>query len=375
MRRRTALAAGVAAVAAGGLGGWRWLDRPDAATSATAGVAAATAEIRRADLSAREQVPGTMGYVGDWRLVHPGPPGVLTAAAAPATVVTRGQRLYEVDGRPVVLLYGTRPVWREFRPGMAPGEDVRQLEQNLAALGFTGSRPDNRFTAATAAAVRRWQQRLGRPRTGRLALGSLVFAPGAVRVVEALVPPGAHLGGGPVLRASSTRRAIAVALPTDRQGQVRVAAPVEVTLPSGQRVAATVADVGRVATSGAAGTAGGTAAGTAGGTAGGPPPPATIAVTVTLDQAAEADGLDQAPVQVAITTARRTGVLAAPVTALRAAAGAGAYEITVVDGDRRRALPVRPGLFDERAGLIEIIGDGVAEGMRVEVPRDDATGL
>jgi peptidoglycan hydrolase-like protein with peptidoglycan-binding domain len=362
MRRRTALAAGVAAVAAGGLGGWRWLDRSDAATTATAGVAAATAEISRADLSAREQVPGTMGYLGDWQLVHPGPPGVLTAVAAPATVVTRGQRLYEVDGRPVVLLYGTRPVWREFRPGMTPGEDVRQLKQNLAALGFTGDRPDNRFTAATAGAVRRWQQRLGQPRTGRLALGSLVFAPGPVRVVEALVPAGAQVVGRPLLRASSTRRAITVALPTDRQGQVRVAAPVEVTLPGGERVAGTVAEVGRVARSGD------------GGTAGGPPPPATITVTVTLDQAGTADGLDQAPVQVAITTARRTGVLAAPVTALRAAAGAGAYEITVVDGDRRRALPVRPGLFDERAGLIEITGGGVAEGMRVEVPSDDATG-
>ncbi len=361
MRRRTALAAGVAAVAGGGLGGWRWLDRSDAATPATADVAA-TAAIRRADLSAREQVPGTMGYAGDWQLVHPGPPGVLTAAAAPATVVGRGQRLYEVDGRPVALLYGTRPVWREFRPGMTPGEDVRQLEQNLTALGLTGGRPDTRFTAATAAAVRRWQRRLGQPRTGRLTLGTLVFAPGPVRVIEALVPAGAHLGGGPVLRASSTRRAITVALPTDRQGQVRVAAPVEVTLPSGQRVPGTVAEVGRVARSGDAGTAGG------------PPPPATITVTVTLDQAGTADGLDQAPVQVAITTARRSAVLAAPVTALRAAALAGGYEITVVDGERRRAVPVQPGLFDERAGLIEVIGDGVAEGMRVEVPRDDATG-
>lgn len=366
VRRRTALAAGVAAMAAGGLGGWRWLGRSDAATPKTAGVAAATATIRRADLSAREQVPGTMGYAGDFQLMHPGPPGVLTAAAAPATVVSRGQRLYEVDGRPVVLLYGARPVWREFRPGMPPGEDVRQLEQNLVALGFTSGHPDSRFTAATAAAVRRWQQRLGQPRTGRLALGTLVFAPGRVRVVEALAPAGTHLGGGPVLRASSTRRAITVALPTERQGQVRVAAPVEVTLPSGERVPGTVAEVGRVATSGDAGTAGGNA--------GGPPPPATITVTVTLDQAGTPDGLDQAPVQVAITTARRTGVLAAPVTALRAAAAAGAYEITVVDGDRRRAVPVRPGLLDERAGLIEIIGDGVAEGMRVEVPRDDATG-
>jgi hypothetical protein len=362
IRRRTALVAGVAAVAAGGLGGWRWLDRSDAAAPATAGAAACTATVTRTDLSAREQVPGTMGYVGDWQLAHAGPPGVLTAVPAPATVVRRGQRLYEVDGRPVLLLFGSRPVWREFGPGMRPGEDVRQLELNLAALGFTGSTSDGRFTAATAAAVRRWQRRLRQPQTGRLALGTVVFAPDALRVVGALAPVGARLGGGPALRATSTRRAVNVALPTDRQGQVRAGASVEVTLPNGQRVTGTVSEVGRVATGGDTGDGGGPAA------------PPTIAVTVTLDRAAAVDGLDQAPVHVAITTARRTGVLAVPVTAVRAADTAGEYEIAVVDGGTRRAARVRPGLLDERSGLIEIVGDGIAEGTRVEVPRDDAAG-
>jgi peptidoglycan hydrolase-like protein with peptidoglycan-binding domain len=362
MNRRTAIVAGLAVLAGGGVGGWRWLSRPEATAPASAMEGTGTAAITRADLSAREQVPGTMGYLGDWPIAHAGPAGVLTSVAAPATVVTRGQRLYEVDGQPVILLYGTRPVWREFGTGMAPGEDVRQLEQNLAALGFASNRPDRRFTEATAAAVRRWQRQLGQPRTGRLALGTVVFAPGAVRVVEALVPVGVRLGGGPVLRGSSTRRAITVALPTERQGQVRIAAPVEVTLPGGQRAAGTVAEVGRVATGGGSGDAAGPAA------------PPTISVTITLDRAAATDRLDQAPVQVAITTARRTGVLAVPVTALRAAAAPGEYEIAVVDGGGRRPVRVRPGLLDERAGLIEIVGAGLAEGMRVEVPRDDASG-
>jgi peptidoglycan hydrolase-like protein with peptidoglycan-binding domain len=362
MKRRTALAAGVVAVTAGGFGGWRWLDRSDAATPANAGVAAATATVTRTDLSAREQVPGTVGYVRDWRLAHPGPPGVLTAVAAPATVVRRGQRLYEVDGRPVLLLYGARPVWREFRLGMTAGADVRQLEQNLAALGYAGFTVDGRFTAATSAAVRRWQRRIRQPETGRLALGTVVFAPDALRVVEALAPVGTRIGGGPVLRATSTRRAVNIALPTDRQGQVRAGARVEVTMPSGQRVAGTVSEVGRVATGG----------GTDDG--GGPAAPPTIAVTVTLDRGAAVDGLDQAPVQVAITTEQRTGVLAVPVTALRAAETAGAYEIVVVDGGTRRAVRIQPGLLDERSGLVEIDGGGVAEGMRVEVPRDEAAG-
>jgi hypothetical protein len=77
--------------------------------------------------------------------------------------------------------------------------------------------------------------------------------------------------------------------------------------------------------------------------------------------------LDQAPVWVAVTTAARTGVLAVPVTALRAA-DAGGYEVVAVAPGTPRTVAVRPGLLDERAGLIEVTGAGLAEGMRVEVP-------
>lgn len=356
--RRATIAAAVVAVAGGGVGGWRWLGRPGAAPPASPASNPATATVTRVDLSAREQVSGTMGYVGDWRIAHPGPPDVLTAAPPPATVVRRGQRLYEVDGRPVLLLYGARPVWREFRLGMAAGADVRQLEQNLAALGYTGFTLDGRFTAGTSAAVRRWQRRTRQPETGRLPMGSVVFAPDALRVVEALTPVGTRIGGGPVLRATSTHRAITVALPTDRQGQLRRGGSVEVTLPSGEQVTGRVSQVGRVATGGG----------------GAPEAQPTISVTITLDQAAATAELDQAPVQVTITTELRTGVLAVPVTAVRAADAAGKYEIVVVDGGTRRALRVQPGLLDERSSLIEITGDGLAEGMKVEVPRDDAAG-
>ena len=347
--RRTLLVAGAVALTAGGFGGWRWLAGPGQPATAPIGAVGGTAPVVRADLVAREQVPGTLGYAEDWTIVHPGQSGVLTAAPAPATVVERGQRLYEVDGGPVSLLYGTRPVWREFRLGMPAGEDVRQLEANLTALGLKGLTVDGRFTVATANAVAGWQARLGVPLTGRLAVGSVVFAPAAARVVELLIPVGARLGGGPVLRASSTRQVVTVALDTARQGQVRPGGAVEVSFPGGPAVPATVADVGRVATVGS----------------GGPP---TIAVTVVLGGPVPGGPLDQAPVQVTLTTATRPGVLAVPLTALVAAA-AGGYEVVVVDGGTRRTVPVRPGLVDERAGLVEVTGTGLTEGVRVEVPR------
>ncbi len=90
-----------------------------AAPPPTSGVR--TVAVVRTDVAAREQVGGTLGYAGQRQIVHPGPPGVLTAAPAPGTVVERGQSLYEVDGHPVRLLYGARPAWRALDTGVQSG--------------------------------------------------------------------------------------------------------------------------------------------------------------------------------------------------------------------------------------------------------------
>jgi len=337
---------GATLVVAGGAGAWRWWGSRPVQAPATV-VSAPTTTVLRTDLIAREQIPGVLGYAAPRQLVHPGPPGVLTAVAAPGSTVQRGQTVYEVDGAPVVLLHGSRPVWREFAPGMPPGQDVRQLEENLAALGLRGSTVDERFTSATAAAIRSWQRRLDRPATGRLPLGAVVFAPADARILDSLVPLGGRVGAEPVLRIASTTRGVTAALPLGRAGQVRIGGEVEVTVPGGRRIAGTVTAIGAPVQE-----------------PGGPVN--TIPMTVALRDPAAAGDLDQVPVQVSIAVVERRGVLAVPVTAL-AAAAAGGYEIVVVEGGRR-AVPVRPGLIDERAGLVEITGDGLAEGLRVEVP-------
>jgi peptidoglycan hydrolase-like protein with peptidoglycan-binding domain len=238
---------------------------------------------------------------------------------------------------------------------MPPGEDVRQLERNLTALGLTELTVDTRFTSATASAVRRWQRRLGLVPTGRLALGAVVFEPHAVRVVAVPTPVGARVSGGPVLRVSSMRRVVTVALPTARQRSVRVGGTVVVTLPDGRGATGRVEAVGRVARPDQP-------------RLGGEPGDATVIVTVTLRRPRAAGDVDQAPVQVAITTATCRGVLAVPVTALTGADGGG-YEVVVARGAARRRVAVVPGLFDELTGLVEVTGDGLAEAMRVEVPQ------
>ena len=90
-------------------------------------------------------------------------------------------------------------------------------------------------------------------------------------------------------------------------------------------------------------------------------------VTVRLANPRAAGGLDQAPVQVAITTQAHRGVLAVPIGALLAQAGGG-YAVEVVEGGARRRVPVGTGLFDETAGLVEVNGAGLAEGATVQVP-------
>jgi hypothetical protein len=70
---------------------------------------------------------------------------------------------------------------------------------------------------------------------------------------------------------------------------------------------------------------------------------------------------------VAIATDTRTGVLAVPVHALMALAEGG-YAVAVPEPGGRRLVGVTTGLFGDN-GLVEVRGDGLAEGMAVEVPK------
>jgi peptidoglycan hydrolase-like protein with peptidoglycan-binding domain len=315
-----------------------------------------TATVVRTDVAARDLEAGTIGYAGDWPLASPGPDGVLTWAPALAATVARGQVLYEIDGHPTRLLYGDRPVWRDFTSAMSDGPDVRQLQDNLVALGVgTGVTVDDHFNAATTAAIRRWQAALGLPRTGELHLGDVQFAPGPARIAQVEVALGSHVGlAQTILAATSTTRVVSVNLPTLMQARVSVGTKVSVTGPVGPPQTGTVTAVGRVAQVPES-------------TGQGPPQPATIAVTITLDNPRAVSGFDQAPVQVAITTTEHTGVLAVPVAALVASMDGG-YQVVVDEAGTHRRVTVRPGIFDEVTNLVEIDGAGLNAGQTVEVP-------
>jgi HlyD family secretion protein/Putative peptidoglycan binding domain len=355
--RRAGVAAAVAvlalAVVAVGLAVAR---RPRPAAPA-AQVATAMAPVTRGTVTQRIQIAGVLGFDGTYPVAHQGQPGILTAAARPGSVVRRGGVLYRVDNQAVRLLFGTIPVYRDLAAGMPDGPDVHQLEQNLAALRLDPGRVDQRFTGATAAAIRRWQTRWGLPawrRTGALPLGAVVFAPVALRIGQVPAVVGTSVApDAPVLAATSTRRVVTAQLPADRQSLVHAGDKVRVTVGGASApVPGTVVRVGRVAA---------TPETDQGGADGGSQP-ATVTVTIRADLPAGGD-LDRAPAQLAITTAVHRDVLLVPVVALLPAPGDG-YHVRLASGEYVR---VRPGLFDSTAGTVEVRGE-LTVGQLVQVP-------
>jgi peptidoglycan hydrolase-like protein with peptidoglycan-binding domain len=388
-RRRLVWAAlGLALLAAAGFVLVAVREDPAAPPSTDGAGATATATVERRTLVERENVDGTLGYAGTRSVVHRdgtgsagsgsagsgsgsagsgsgtvgsgSGTGTVTWLAASGSVVRPGGVLYRVDDQPVVLMDGSVPAYRRLAPGVAPGPDVRQLERNLAGLGFgAGVAVDDRFTAATALAVRRWQRSLGLKRTGAVELGRVVFLSGKRRVGERKAAIGTTVADGTeVLAATSTRRVVEVELEVSKQSLVRRGAGVRVMLPDGGEVSGRIASVGRAARS-----KGGGGAGAEGG---GEDEEPVIDLTITLRSARGTRGLDRAPVTVGIAGRVERDVLSVPVTALLAQRG-GRYAVEIVQrGGVRRLVPVETGFFAD--GYVEVTGRGLRPGMRVAVP-------
>jgi len=75
--------------------------------------------------------------------------------------IRAGQLLLEVSGRPVFVLKGELPVYRDLKPG-AKGDDVAQLQKALRNLGHgTGNDPSGTFRAGTKSALQAFYAGLG----------------------------------------------------------------------------------------------------------------------------------------------------------------------------------------------------------------------
>ncbi|MFJ1751599.1 peptidoglycan-binding protein [Kitasatospora sp. NPDC088134] len=163
-RRRTVLVASMAAITAltgGGAAASLFVKSPAQAAADTRPPApdVLTAPVEYRVLARTVTV---RGLVTPGQVVEVAPTGAGESSAR--SVVTKlpvqvgssiaaGQVLLEVSGRPVFVLPGALPVYRDLKPG-ATGQDVAQLQEALRALGHpTGGDPAGTFGDGTKAAL------------------------------------------------------------------------------------------------------------------------------------------------------------------------------------------------------------------------------
>ena len=314
-------------------------------------VATATAKVQ-ADEQALSAAQATLAE-GEGSAATYGQNAVYTMLPNVGQIVRRGEPLYAIDGQPAFLLYGAVPASRAFMAGMSSGADVAELNRSLRGYGASSG---DAFTAATTLAIERFQSEHHLPATGTLPLGSVVFEPGPVRVTSVTPTQGSPVQAGAVLGISSIRRIVTIALDASQQTSVKVGDPVLITLPDNSTTAGRVSFVGTVATTPSSDQNGG-----------GSSTP-TIEVDVTPDRPAATGRLDQAPVDVSITTATVPNTLAVPVDALVALAGGGYAVEEVEPTGVHQLLGVSVGLFDDASGMVQVSGSGLAAGQRVVVP-------
>jgi peptidoglycan hydrolase-like protein with peptidoglycan-binding domain len=386
--------AAVAVVGALGLGGGGAEDGSSAPPRS-----GSTVPVTRATLTERTTVDGQLGYGTEIPLPVKAT-GTVTWLPAESRTVQRGGTLLRVDDRPVVLLYGTLPMYRDLgltagarqgtrqdagteedaqgrgdqgltddaskapapsgspAPGGAGaggtrgtlrGMDVLQFESNLAALGYTGFTVDEEFTGLTARAVKRWQKSLGLPQTGTVGVGDVVYSAGEVRIGHAGVRLGSAVTEDVLTYTGTSRKVVVNASAEEDSWAVRGAA-VTIGLPDGTSVKGEVASVGKKAT-----------APEEGGGEGGSGAP-TVPVTITIKDQKSVGRLESAPVTVEYVGRERTDVLTVPVAALVALAEGG-HGLETADG---RFVAVKTGLFAD--GRVEVSGSAVREGMKVRIP-------
>ena len=358
-RRRTRTIAATAIVVVAGASAISWaaglFDGDSGTPTATAASRLATAKVERGDLVETQDVDGTLGYGDAWG-ISGAAQGTVTWMPAEGSRITRGQTIYEVDEKPVTLMYGAIPLYRALGQG-DEGDDVKELEQNLAALGYTGFDVDDEYTSATAAAVEDWQADRGLDQTGRVDSGQIVFSASALRVASQKVRVGDRAGQGPVMTVTPTRQIVTVDLDVADRDLAKEGRAVTIDLPGGKTVEGHITSVGTVAESSSSDQNSDQPASDN----------ATIEVIVTIDKGPSGAGLDQAPVTVNIESSRTKDVLSVPVAALLAISD-NAYAVQVIQPDgTTKMVPVVIGAFAD--GRVEVEGDGITEGTVVGVPK------
>ena len=338
------LAAGVVAMSAAGIAAVTLIESPEQVAARTAAPPrpAITAAARWLVLRDPIVLTGVIRAARTITVTAAAPYATVTVTAMPVRPGERvrpGRVIAEIDGRPVLLLRGRLPAYRDLHEGDA-GPDVAQLQSDLGQLGYADFDPRGHFGPSTSLALALLYRHLGyrapryRPPGKRAAgTGHLpdVYLPASevayiparsalVVAVEARV--GTVVGNGPVLRLATGHPYVTSYLSPHQASLARRGTPAAIA--SARMPASASGTVTRVGTRPAAG--GGFAV--------------WVRARRSLPQR-----LVGARVRLTLRVAMTAGpVLAVPVTAIFAARRARPDHVVVLTpGGRRARVPVATG--------------------------------
>jgi hypothetical protein len=334
----------------------------DGKPATRAGDWTALVAVREGPLSSQVSQSGTLSYSAGadgtpYSVVNQAR-GTYTWVPAAGTQVDCGDTLYKVGEKPVILICGSTPAYRNLAEG-DDGKDVRALNKTLVNEGYADKSeldPDSgHFGWETAVALEKLQDKRGADVTGRLDLGQAVFLPGPLRISKVTAKNGTSADPGrTIMETSSNRHEVTVKLDASQQSEVKKGDDAQITLPDNRTTSGVVSRVGTVVTSSGKNDSNSGSS--------------TIPVYVTLRHPKDAGTLEQAPVQVQITTDGVDHALIVPVTALIGRAGGGyAVEAAAGISGQTRIVPVTLGLFDDANGRVQVSG-ALSVNDRVVVP-------
>jgi len=276
-----------------------------------------TAVVARKDFLEETEVDGTLGF-GNIEDLPNLASGVITWLPEPGTFVGFGDILYEIDGRPVLLFEGERPMHRSLSTKSSDGPDVFQLETLLSDLEYADDgnlTVDTSFTDKTAEAIERWEVDLGLEESGQIALGTIVYMSVGFRISSVNGSVGQQVNGGSILSYSSTDRLVTVLLDTGLTGLLEEDQVVKVELPDDSIVEGTVTFVASTVTT----------------EGGGQQQTSYREVEIVLT--GQGGGFDESPVTVRVEEILESDATVVPIAALLALAEGGYAVEVMIDGE------------------------------------------
>lgn len=344
----------VAVVAAGGFGATALLQPADQEPQAKL-PAVGTVTVAAGNLTSETTARGKLQFASQVNVVAT-TSGVLTEIPATGTQLGAGSVVYRVDEKPVFMLSGAMPAWRDFTAGMEPGVDIEQLERNLQSFGYLSVEPSQEFNWYTKWALHAWTDSVGLKPQQSLSKDQVLFSSQPLVVSKTEKQLGDRVAAGDTLFSAtgSTKEVLALLGPAEAELSP-VGTPVTIELPNGTSTTGKVTSIGAAEE-----------------TKSDDPDAAAellLPVRVSLDDQVAAESLSLVSVKLSFGKVLREGVLTVPVDALVPVdQETFALELPRSSPEAEREfLPVKVGAF--ASGSVEVSGKGVREGLEVTVPK------